>query len=232
MAEFAANADPIIAGPNVRPVAPAGFHYRGDAPTFVGGNVSKLCSFIDNEEKLSKKQKHGHMFVRIDDTKDGKPQLLCACKKIVNVAFYKSRSATNDDDIDFGNFVSHMENTHPFELTAKDQTTKAGAAAKSVKGTLLDARAWVEKPVTQGKTSTAVKGQVCLAIAGMIASNGRFPLAMVEDEHFRAGVRAVVEVVAPGKKFGFPCRRGVRRAMVKIFAAAAKEVVMHRHHPT
>ena len=53
MAEFAANADPIIAGPNVRPVAPPGFHYRGDVPTFLpGGKVSKLCSFIDDEQQL------------------------------------------------------------------------------------------------------------------------------------------------------------------------------------
>lgn len=72
MAEFAAHADPIVAvGPTVRPPAPEGFHYRGDAPTFLGsGAVSKLCSFIDNEAALTKKQKYAHMYVRIQD-KDG-----------------------------------------------------------------------------------------------------------------------------------------------------------------
>jgi hypothetical protein len=131
MAEVAAIAH---GGPTAPPPAPQGFHYRGDAPTYHDGKMSKLCTFVENEETKTKKEKYEHMFVRLDDHVSGVPQLLCACNKIVKVAFYKGKHSTTCNDIDYGNLFSHMESTHPFELTAKDQAPKKGTVEKEKKG--------------------------------------------------------------------------------------------------
>ena len=161
------------------------------------GKFSVLVHQIDDEKKKTKKDKYRHLWIRVEDTGEN-PVYLCFCGESKVCSFYKNNSKSKDEsNIDIGNMLRHVKTKHPHELSREDcdTATETAAASASATATALTTKAHnFFVPRTTQQQPALVKAAVRAALAEMIANNGSFPFTMVENPHFREGVRKIVKI--------------------------------------
>ena len=206
--------------------APAGFHYRGQPMVQLeDGKFSVLVHQIDDEKNQTKKDKYRHLWCRVEDTGEN-PMYRCFCGEQKSCSYYKNSSKSKDEgNIDIGNIYRHVKSKHPHELSREDFGTATETAAASASAAAVPSKAnfFVPKATSQKHPMSKVKADVRAALAEMIADKGSFPFSMVEDPHFRAGVRKIVSIYSKDAVF-FPSRRSVRRSVEKLVHKSAADV--------
>ena len=113
------------------PIAPEGFHYRGQTPIALDGTdkngksytkVSRLARYVPDEAKKTNKEKYEDMYFFIRDDSSRKPLCICTCcGKEVTATYAKGVNRV----LDISNLMKHWKSLHISELTPKDQGVEA-----------------------------------------------------------------------------------------------------------
>ena len=113
------------------PIAPEGFHYRGQPPIDLDitdkngkiySKVSRLARYVPDEAKKTNKEKYEDMYYFIREEASGKPICICTCcGKEVTATYAKGVNRS----LDIKNLMKHWNSVHISELTPKDQCVEA-----------------------------------------------------------------------------------------------------------
>jgi hypothetical protein len=191
------------------------YHFRNEKPKLINGTLSKLARItISGKTQV---EQYNDIYYKIKDLITGHkttPILHCLICGTQHKCSYNSNG-----QIQMSNFMQHIKQKHPYELTIDDQLRLRDTPTNS-----LTIASW-NKPQQQQpeEESASIKKKITETIAIMCASKGNIPINIVDNESFRDAIRSIICIFKPNQKLFFPSRWTITRKILYITDKADQE---------